>query len=96
MIEQRINGIPEKTAVFILNKYFEDCSLDISERSNAFGRIIVSQLIGDTNFIVTKGRFVGIQGYFNHIRGSKSSPIRNVIKKRRKMSHRNCDLEDDE
>jgi hypothetical protein len=96
MIEQRINGIPEKTAVLILNEYFKDCSLDTSEKSNAFGRIIVSQLIGDTSFVIIKGRFIGIQGYFNHVRGSKNPPIRNIGKKRKKMSNKIYNIEEDE
>ena len=83
MIEQKINGIPEKTAVLILNEYFKDCSLDISEKSNAFGRIIVSQLIGDTSFVVVQGRFTEIQGYFNHERGSKKPPTRNIREHRK-------------
>jgi hypothetical protein len=76
MIEQKINRIPEKTAVLILDEYFKDCSLDTSEKSNAFGRIIISQLIGDTSFVVVEGRFTEIQGYFNHERGSKKPPTR--------------------
>lgn len=84
MREQKINRIPAEVAVPILSDYFKECGLDIKKRTNAFGRIILSQLIGDTYFLVSDGRFVEIQGYFNHARGSGSSPTR--AKDSRKMS----------
>jgi hypothetical protein len=86
MEKQELSRIHEEVALTVLRKYFKECSLDDTNKSNSFGRIIASLLAGETSFVMIHDNLVGITGYFNHRRGSSNPPKRYVNNKYKKLS----------